>query len=143
MHCHQPDRVVVEVQPDTYAVLASVGDDGIVSHMRVSPRGTEPSRGARLGEVGVDFAQVGAFDLAIVDEVFAAMTFEESEALLEEMEVTPFGVSHYDRSGRGTMPFVTSGHGDGTYSACALLDRDAPVGVAPSETDRLLPRYAA
>lgn len=57
------------------------------------------------------------------------MTFEESEALLEEMEVTPFGVSHYDRSGRGTMPFVTSGHGDGTYSAYALLDRDAPVGV--------------
>lgn len=129
MHCREPDGVVVDVQPGTYAVLASVGDHGIVSRMRVSPRGVQPSRGVQLGEVGVDFAQVGAFDPSIVDDVLSAMTFEESEALLDEMEVTPFGVSHYDRSGRGTMPFVTSGRGDGTYPAYALMDRGVPVGV--------------
>ena len=43
MHCREPDQVVVNVQPGTYAVLASVGDDGIISRMRVSPRSVQPS----------------------------------------------------------------------------------------------------
>jgi hypothetical protein len=33
------------------------------------------------------------------------------------------------RSGRGTMPFVTSGHGDGMYPAYTLIEGDTPVGV--------------
>lgn len=123
-----------DVECGTYQVMAKImtyPGDRRVSRLRAIL--SEPSTsGSRLDDVGVDFAQVGAFDPVILDEAGEKMDNAEGEKMVADLDlgaIQEFGVVQFGAGERAVMPVVVSGFGDGGYPIHELLCDGKRVGV--------------
>ena len=126
---------VIPLPPGEYQVLAKVmdwSDDRRVSRLRVvGPVQVDGAvLGTQVGEVGVDFAQVGVGDWERCTSGAEALD-EASQnrvvAALDTMEL--YGVAYWDEHGEVPMPFVQSGFGDGTFPIYEIVRDSVRVGV--------------
>jgi len=127
-----PPSPTFDVECGTYRVLGKImtfPGDRRVSRLRANLH--EPSSfGSRLGNVGVDFAQVGVFDPVILDEAGAKMDNTEGEKMVADLAaILEFGVVQLGPDERALMPLAVSGFGDGGYPIHELLLDGKRVGV--------------
>jgi hypothetical protein len=86
--------------------------------------------GPEVGEVGVDFAQVGIFDPIILNAVSERMDTIQGEKVFGELiAIEPYGVVHFGDDEAAIMLVARSGFGDGGYPIRDLLHNDIRVGV--------------
>jgi hypothetical protein len=127
-----PPSPTFDVECGAYRVMAkrmTYPGDRRVSRLRAILQ--KPSSfGSRLGDVGVDFAQVGVFDPVVLDEAAEKMDAVESEKMVADLDaIQDFGVVQVGCDQRAIMPLTVSGFGDGGYPIHELLLNGKRVGV--------------
>jgi hypothetical protein len=127
-----PPSPTFDVECGTYRVTAKTityAGDRRVSRLRAMVK--EPSSfGPRLGDVRVDFGQVGIFDPVILDEAGEKMDNAEGEKMIANLDaIREFGVVQLGPDERAVLPLAVSGFGDGGYPIHELLLDGKRVGL--------------
>jgi hypothetical protein len=111
------------------AKLVTYADDRRVSRLQIL-RGEIATLGHRLGEVGVDFAQVAVFDPVVLDAAAEAMDDAQAEQFVAELDaIEEYGIAHLGLDERAIMPLAASGFGDGGYPIHELVHKGERVGM--------------
>ncbi len=126
------DGLVVEVEPGTYAIEAKGIDyvgDRRVSRLRVFQRsGTPPTLGKKIGETWTDTACSAVCDLDRFTKEWNALGEDAaSDKLQEEYGVEDCGIFRLSPQG-SSVPYVTSGFGDGAFPVFELCSGLKRVG---------------
>lgn len=127
------EGVIIEVPPGVYVVEACVLTDGTnrrISRVRVHPKGVVGALGKLAGKVGVDLAAVAICD---VDRLAPWARDHEDDWQKWGQDLwygrtAPAGL--YECTAAGTVvPFLDSGHGDGTYPVYLLVEMGTAIGL--------------
>jgi hypothetical protein len=115
----------------TYTVsvrIMAYGEDKRVSRLRVFGTATAIV-GALIGDVGVDFGQVGVFDPILLNQISDRMSEEQAMNMVNELGAIGLAGVVHPGEGDATMPVVSSGFGDGRYPIHELVHAGHRVGI--------------
>jgi hypothetical protein len=123
----------VALSPGRFSISAKVityWKDSRISRLRVSPFGTRPIVGKRLGSAATDIGFIGMSDYA----AYIAAWERDKIAFQKSVSNEIPGSGRCDVVKLGAdpgveVPFVESGFGDGRYFIYALLDGETRVGA--------------
>ena len=123
--------VLLPVQPGKYSVMVRYGtSEGVkyVSALRVA-RGDNLVRGSRMGDVLVDFAQVGVCDRDAVEKAFDSLGDTGMRIYYDQLQTTDL-VKTVTLPGNVEMIIARSGFGDGNYPVYLLgASPQVPAGI--------------
>ncbi len=126
------DGVVIKATPGSYllkAKVASYGQDHRIARLRVVRESAQPSLGEQVGETWSDTAMTSVCDLEAVKRVWG----DDDDASFEKVsryfdEAGDYGIALLGGSSDPTIPFVSSGFGDGVFPVYELLEGGKGVG---------------
>ena len=125
------EPVLLSVAPGHYSVTVRYGStDGTkyVSAMRVA-RGSDLVRASRLGDVVVDFGQIGVCDRAAVEKAFDVLGDAGMSTYHDQLQTTEL-VKAVALPNDAEMFIARSGFGDGLYPVYLLGTSDqTPAGI--------------
>lgn len=114
------DAVIVRFESGVQQVELGLGGDGGIRVVRIASR--PGTRGAKLGEFGVDFAQVCVCDRARAEAAFESLGDEGMQQYYDALSVSDAVVSV--RVGGCDFLLLRPHSGDGRYSVYEWMDRD-------------------
>lgn len=120
------DPLVITLGADEYTISIrrlSSGDHEHVARIRIASSGESFSLGGEIGNVAVDFAQIGICDRNAIEVAFEALGDAGMLTFFEKLNVTDL-VHTVQLPGSAKMFVVRPGFGDGTYPVLELLSVD-------------------
>jgi hypothetical protein len=128
----ESDGVVLKATSGNYllkAKVASYGQDHRIARLRVIQESAQPSLGEQVGETWSDTAMTSVCDLEAVKQVWG----EDDDASFEKVsryfdEAGDYGIALLGGRSDPTIPFVSSGFGDGVFPVYELLEGGKVVG---------------
>jgi hypothetical protein len=126
-----PPPPTFEIDAGTYSVAARLvvyPEDTRVSRLRLLTHASA-KLGARIGDVAVDFTQIGVFDPVVLNDASDRLSEDQARRMLDErMAVGLYGVAHFGEE-EAIMPITSSGFGDGRYPIHELTVGGRRVGI--------------
>ncbi len=123
----------VELFPGRFSIFAKVityWNDSRISRLRISPFGTQPIMGKRLGSAPTDLGFIGISDYATYIAAWERDRNAFQTSVSNEIpESGRYKVAKLGSDPAVEVPFVESGFGDGRYSVYALLDGETRIGA--------------
>lgn len=115
--------VVVTLEPGSYTVhveVARLSGEAYVRTVRIE-RGGSTRRGTYIGNVEVDFGQIGVCDRAVTEHAFEQLGDDKMHLYFDQLNTTELFGS-LTLPGGTTITFFRPGFGDGVYRLYEVLD---------------------